>query len=130
MYTALVMSAVLAQPGYDDGPPPIVPGYIAQMQKQLNGVSAMQSRLQSDVTDVKEELRLLNNKLDALAKVVAPAATFKASTQDEWGRGAVASFSSGQVQTNSMMMSGYSSGTTARRGRMMPFRGVLRAGGC
>ena len=47
----------------------------AQIAQQLNGISAMQSRLQSDVTDLKVEIQSVKDKLDALAKVAAPKAT-------------------------------------------------------
>ena len=65
----------------------------AAIQAQLNGISAMQSRLQSDVTDVRHEIELLRDKLDALVKVATPRAAFKPSTLDAWGRGSPATFS-------------------------------------
>ena len=103
---------------YDDGPPPMVPGYIAQIQKQIAGVSAMQARLQSDVTDLKEDLRRVNDKLDAV--IAAKGGTFTPSTLDEWGRGAPASFKSKSVQTSEVRY-GYSSGGM-QRARLTPLR--------
>lgn len=87
----------------------------AAVQQQLNGISSMQARLQSDVTDLKESLAKTNEKLDAAMKLLsAKGAMFTPSTQDVWGRGKAATFTSTVTEATQpaqavpMQMSGYS----------------------
>lgn len=58
----------------------------------INTIMATQARLQSDVRDVKEELQGLKEEVKALSNALLPGRRFVASTQDEWGRGNVATF--------------------------------------
>ena len=93
----------------------------AAIQSQLNGISAMQARAQSDIADVKADVQAVREKLDALAKVVAPAATFKAAVHDPWGPGVSASFQQTTTATTSQPVF---------VGGMMYGSGMMSSGSC
>ncbi len=92
----------------------------AAIRQHLHGISAVQARTQSDLVDLKEDVKRLTEKVDALVKLSGQ--KFVPSQQDAWGRGAPATFSAPEASAPISVYTSSQSGYTVRR--MGPVRRV------
>lgn len=59
---------------------------VEKLKASTAALNSMMARMQSDITDIKADVAILKDKLDALAKAVAPQSVF-APPADPWSQG-------------------------------------------